>query len=113
MRIDHREPIVHLQIRIVANGKPVEYAYERVSDGTEVAEGGTVTSLCWDGDVLVFTGRSQSSNGLWTMSFRYELLEEGRRLRAVEQVRGGGRYQDNIWMFRAAVSTSAAKLVIL
>jgi len=113
MRIDHREPIVHLQIRMVANGKPVEYAYERVSDGTEVAEGGTVTSLCWDGDVLVFTGRSQSSNGLWTMSFRYELLEEGRRLRAVEQVRGCGRYQDNIRMFRAVVSTSAAKLVIL
>jgi hypothetical protein len=28
------------------------------------------------------------------MSFRYELLEEGRRLRAVEQIRGGGLYQD-------------------
>jgi len=99
MRIDHREPIFHFQIRMVADGKPVEYAYEGLSDGMEVAGEGSVNSLCWDGDALVFTGRSQSSDGLWTIAFRYELLEEGRRLRAVEQIRGGGRDQDNIWMF--------------
>jgi hypothetical protein len=33
------------------------------------------------------------------MSWRYELLDEGRRLRAVEQIRGGGRDQDNTWIF--------------
>src|SRR5258707_2220189 len=98
-RIDHREPIFHFQIRMVADGKPVEYAYQGLSDGQEVAEQGGVDSLCWDGDALVFTGRSQSSDGQWTISFRYELLEEGRRLRAVEKIRGGGRDPANIWMF--------------
>jgi hypothetical protein len=30
---------------------------------------------------------------------RYELQEGGRRLRAVEQIRGAGRDQDNLWVF--------------
>jgi hypothetical protein len=33
------------------------------------------------------------------ISFRYELLDAGRRLRATEQVRGTDHDQDNIWMF--------------
>ena len=94
-RIDHREPIFRSQLRMVADGKPVEYAYEGLSDGREVAEEGAVNRLCWDGDALVFTGRDAQ----WTISFRYELLEERRRLRAVEQIRGGGRDQDNVWVF--------------
>jgi hypothetical protein len=99
MRIDHREPIFHLQIRMVADGKPVEYAYEGLSDGREVPGDWTLTTLCWDGDALVLTSRSQSRDAQWTMSFRYELLEEGRRLRAVEQIRGDGRDHDNVWVF--------------
>ena len=51
------------------------------------------------GDALVFNCRSQGSDESWIMSWRYELLEEGQRLRAVEQIRGGGRDQDNIWIF--------------
>jgi hypothetical protein len=34
-----------------------------------------------------------------TLSFRYELVDGGRRLRAVEQIRGAGRDQDNVWLF--------------
>jgi hypothetical protein len=34
-----------------------------------------------------------------TISFRYELQDGGRRLRAAEQIRGGGRDQDNVWVF--------------
>ena len=98
-RIDHREPSFRFQTTITAGGKSVEYAYECLSDGKEVAREGSVNSLRWDGEALVFTGQSQSSDGLWTISFRYELLEEGRRLRAVEQIRSAGRDQDNIWMF--------------
>lgn len=97
--IDHREPTFRSQLRFIADGKPVEYAYESLSDGKEVAGEGSVNNLCWDGDVLVFTGRTQSSDAFWTISFRYELLEEGRRLRTVEQIRGGDRDQDNIWVF--------------
>ncbi|MBZ5634082.1 MAG: hypothetical protein LAO55_13245 [Acidobacteriia bacterium] len=96
MRIDHREPVFAFQIKMVAGGKSVEHAGEgRVSDGREVAGEGIVTSLCWDGDALVFTFREPQ----WTMSFRYELLEKGRRLRAVEQLRGAGRDQDNVWVY--------------
>ena len=97
--VDHLEPSFRYQLRLIADGKPVEYAYEGLSDGKEVAGEGGVKKLCWDGDVLVFTGRAQSSDALWTISFSYELLEEGCRLRAVEQIRGDGRDQENIWMF--------------
>jgi hypothetical protein len=69
MRIDHREPIYQFQIRMVADDKPVEYAFECRSDGQGVAEEGSVTSLSWDGDALVFRGRSKSPDGPWTISF--------------------------------------------
>jgi hypothetical protein len=40
-------------------------------------------------------------NGEMTISFRYVLEDGGRRLRAAEQLRGGGRDQDNVWVDRA------------
>jgi hypothetical protein len=45
------------------------------------------------------TWRTQRSDGEMEISFRYELLDAGRRLRAAEQVRGTDHDQDNIWMF--------------
>ena len=99
--IDHREPAFRYQVRFISDGKPVEYAYEGLSDGKEVGGEVSVNNLCWDEDVLVFTGRTQSSDALWTISFCHELLEGGHRLRAVEQIRGGGRDQNNIWIFEA------------
>ena len=33
------------------------------------------------------------------MTWRYELGDGGRRLRATERIRGGGRDQDNVWEF--------------
>jgi hypothetical protein len=104
-RIDHREPSFRFQATVTAEGKSVEYAYEGLSDGKEVVVEGGANSLRWDGDALVFTGRSQSSDGLWTISFRYELLEEGHRLRAIEQIRGAGRDQDNVWVFALKINS--------
>lgn len=98
MLIDHREPAFKFKIRMVANGTPVEYAGEILSDGVEVGGGDSLTSLSWDADALVMASRSDSP-APWTMSFRYELFDEGRRLRATEQIRGGGRDQDNVWIF--------------
>jgi hypothetical protein len=86
-------------MNMVAGGQSVEHAWEILSDGVEVAGAGVVSRLLWEGDALVFNCRSQSSDESWTMSWRYELLEEGQRLRAVEQIRGAGRDQDNVWMF--------------
>ena len=93
MRIHHREPIFRCEAAYVANGKPVDYTFELRSDGP---------GLCWDGDALVSTFETQEPGGAVTICFRYELQEGGRRLRAVEQLRGGGRDQDNVWIFDRA-----------
>jgi hypothetical protein len=103
VRIEHREPMFRYKATLTSGGNPFEYAYELVSDGREVesTQQGrrTVSSLSWDGDALVFTGRIQRPDAEVKISFRYELLGDGRRLRAVEQVRGSGRDQDNVWIF--------------
>jgi hypothetical protein len=91
------------QATLVFDSRPIEYSFELPSDGREVTgtlQGrSTASSLRWDGDALVFMSRIQSADAERTISFRYELLEGPRRLRAVEQVRGGGRDQDTTWIF--------------
>jgi hypothetical protein len=90
MRIEHREPIFRCQATFVAAGKPVEFTFELRSGSPE---------LRWDGDALVSRFETHGPDGEVTISFRYELQEGGRRLRATEQLRGGGRDQDNVWVF--------------
>jgi hypothetical protein len=103
LRIEHKEPNFKCQMAIVLDGKPFETKYEMLSDGRETLaiEKGrrTVSSLRWDGDTLVAAWRVEIPNGELTISFRYELQDGGRRLRASEQLRGGGRDQDNVWVF--------------
>jgi hypothetical protein len=94
MRIEHRDPIFRFQLSMVADDKPVEHAGEGLTDGKEVAGEGTLTRLYWDGDMLVISCESESRDAQWAMSFRYELLDERRRLRWSEQIRGGGRDQE-------------------
>jgi hypothetical protein len=103
LRIEHSDPSFKCQMTIVMDGKPFETKYELSTDGREVAatDGGrrTVSRLHWDGDTLVGTWRIDIPNGEMTIVFRYELQDGGRRLRAAEQLRGGGRDQDNVWVF--------------
>jgi hypothetical protein len=103
LRIEHRDPEFASQLTIVFSDKPVESKFELLSDGREVATtaGGqqVVSSLRWDGDALVANFRIQVPGDDLMISFRYELLDGGRRLRAAEQLRGAGRDQDNLWMF--------------
>jgi hypothetical protein len=103
LRIDHHEPSVAVHLTVVLDGKPIESTFELLSDGREITATDpgrrTVSSLRWDGDALVSTVRIQVPNGEMTISFRYELEDGGRRLRATEQLRGGGRDQDNLWVF--------------
>jgi hypothetical protein len=103
LRIEHQDPSFKCQMTIVLDGKPFETKYELLTDGREVAstEGGrrTGSGLRWDGDALVATMRVELPNGEITIAFRYELQNGGRRLRASEQLRGGGRDQDNVWVF--------------
>ena len=80
----------------------IEYSLERVSNEREVAdqqEPTTVSSLHWEGNALVFIDRTKGPDSELTISWRYELLEDRRHVRAVENVRGGQRDQDNVWVF--------------
>ena len=87
----------------MTDSNPFEYEYELLSDGREVVgtEQGAraVSSLRWEGNALVVTWRTQRSDGEMEISFRYELLDGGQRLRATERVRGTDHDQDNIWIF--------------
>ena len=103
LRIKHQEPSFNCRLTIVFDGKPTETNFELLSDGREVvgtSHGRRISSsLRWDGDALVASWQIQGPDGEMTISFRYELLDGGRRLRAAEQLRGGGRDQDNVWVF--------------
>jgi hypothetical protein len=103
LRIEHHEPRFKAHQIIVLDGKPVESKFELLSDGREVVTdaGGRriVSTLLWNRDALVVTWRIHSPEGEVTISFRYEVHGDGRQLRAAEQLRGGGRDQDNLWLF--------------
>jgi len=105
VQIEHREPSFRYKAAFVSQGGPLQIEYELPSDGSEIVsthEGiTTVSSLRWEGDALVASWDIKRPDGQMKISFRHELLDAGRRLRAVEQLResGGGRKQDNVWMF--------------
>ena len=83
-----------------AGGEPVERAWEsHLSDETLVVDSGFYSSLFWEGDVLVFECGSKGADETWSMLWRYQLLDSGLRLRAVEQMRGRGGDFDNTWIF--------------
>jgi hypothetical protein len=108
VRIEHRDPMFRYKAAFMSENGPMQYGplpyeYELRSDGREVGfiQQGltTVSSLRWEGETLVATWRIQRPDGELRITSRYELIDNGRRLRAVEQVRGGLQEQDNIWMF--------------
>ena len=91
-RIEHREPTFRHKAVFVMDSGPREYEYELQSDVPD-------SGLRWDGDALVVTFTKPLPEGKMTISFRYELLDDGRRLRASEEVRGVPWAQDNVWIF--------------
>jgi hypothetical protein len=103
VRIEHRDPAFRYKAALKSEAGSVQYEFELQSDGREVTSTqqgmATATSLRWDGEALVLSSRIERSSGEMKIVFRYELLDSGRRLRAVEQIRGAGRDQDNIWIF--------------
>ena len=104
LHIEHRDPKFTSDLTVVFDGQPVRKTFELLSDGREVSATGDqgqriVSSLRWHGDALVATSRIEAAGGGVTISFRYELQDAGRSLRAAEELRGGGRDQDNVWVF--------------
>jgi len=103
VNIEHRDPAFRYRATLVSPTGPVQYEFELQSDGQEVASVlrgmKTESSLRWDGPALALTSNIARPAGDMNISFRYELLDAGRRLRAVERIRGAGRDQDNVWIF--------------
>jgi len=103
LQIEHREPMFHCKGAFASKSNPLQYEYELPSDGREVVSTRngvqTVSRLQWDGDALLVTMRTQRAGGEQKLSFRYDLVDAGRRLRATEQLRGTDHDQDNVWMF--------------
>jgi hypothetical protein len=100
VRIEHSEPVFRYWAKFVADSKTIEFSFERLTDGREVALGeNDVFRLYWERDALVSEHRTGTPDPVLTISWRYELIDSRRRLRAIEQIRGGGRYQDNVWEF--------------
>ena len=103
VRIEHHDPTFRYKAVLKSETDSVQYEFELQTDGREVAgtQQGmtTASSLRWEGEALVLSSRIQRPNGEMKIVFRYELLDAGRRLRAVEQIRGAGRDQDNVWIF--------------
>jgi hypothetical protein len=102
-QITHRDPAFRHKAEFATAGKPIKYEYELQSDGREAVAthpgGRTTSSLRWEGSALVVAFRTERAEGETKISFRYELLDAGRRLRAAEQVRGTDHDQDNVWIF--------------
>jgi len=102
LRFEHREPMVRCEGAFTFAETSFNYTVELVADGREIVDGQeppTTSSLHWDSDALVFVHRTDSADAPATMSWRYELDDGGRQLTARERIRGGGRDQDNVWVF--------------
>jgi hypothetical protein len=100
MRIEHREPVFRCSATWVADGKTVlEYSFELLADGPETVGENDRSRLYWDGDALVSEFRTGTPDPVFTMTWRHELIDDGRRLRATERIRGSRRDQDNVWEF--------------
>jgi hypothetical protein len=91
--IEHREPVFRHKGSFVFETGTRDYEYELQTGAP---------ALQWHGDALVVTFREPLPDGLagtMTVSFRYELIDDGSRIRASEQVRGTSWDQDNVWIF--------------
>lgn len=101
--IAHREPTFRHKAAFAFESGSREYEYELLSDGSETVsthEGGkTISSAKWEGSALAVTFRTEHAGGGMTVSFRFELFDAGRRLRAAEELRGTDHDQTNVWVF--------------
>jgi hypothetical protein len=102
MRFIHRDPDVRCEAAFVFDGDTTSFAVDHVTDGKSVSDAQdppTILSAYWDGDVMVFAYEMGATDARLQMTWRYELQPDG-TIVAKERMRGGGRDQDNTWVFR-------------
>jgi hypothetical protein len=92
MRITHEDPRFACSARFASADDAIEFSFERFTDGRQHDE----SSRCsWEENTIV----SEDRIGPVIMTWRYEIIDDGRRMRATERIRGGGGDQDNVWEF--------------
>ena len=100
LRIEHADPRFHCSARFASASDAIEFTFDRVTDGRESIVSANERSRClWDDDALVTEDRMGPGETGMVMTWRYELSDNGRRLRASERIVGAGRDQDNVWEF--------------
>jgi hypothetical protein len=100
LRIEHDEPRFRCSARFSSAEGAIEFNFERHTDGREHVASAHEASRCvWEEDAIVSEDRMGSPEAPVIMTWRYQLTDGGRRLRATERIRGGGRDQDNVWEF--------------
>jgi hypothetical protein len=103
VRIEHRDPAFRFARTFVVKQNPFETAYDIATDGREVtravAGGSSRARLEWQGQSLLLTVLIDTPRGDVSNVVRYELLDGGRILRAIEDVGGAVPAHHNIWMF--------------
>jgi hypothetical protein len=105
LRLSHDDPRFTCSARFASADDAKEFTFERFTDGRAAPPSEHGTSRCfWDAETLVTEDCFGAGEGAVIMTWRYELLDDGARLRATEQLRGGGRDQDNVWEFERGLS---------
>lgn len=103
VRISHREPSFGFSRTFVIKTQPIDTAFDIQTDGREIANSNRgLTSrsrMEWQGNSLLLTVSIDAPRGRVSNIVRYELLDEGRTLRAVEDVGGAAPSHHNVWMF--------------
>jgi hypothetical protein len=103
VRIQHREPSFAFTRTFVIKAQPIDTSFEVQTDGRELANVNrglaSKSRMEWQGNSLLLTVLIDGPRGTVTNVVRYELLDGGRTLRAVEDVGGAAPIHHNVWMF--------------
>jgi hypothetical protein len=100
LRIEHHDPRFRCSARFASAADAIEFDFERFTDGRQGVVSAHEGSRCyWDEDALISEDRMGTPEAGVVMIWRYELTDDGRRLRASERIHGGGRDQNNVWEF--------------
>jgi hypothetical protein len=103
VHIEHSDPSFRFSRTFVVKQQPFDTAFDIAADGREVARtvaGRTSRSrLEWQGRSLLLTVLIDTPRGEVSNIVRYELLDGGKTLRAIEDVGGVAPTHHNIWIF--------------
>jgi hypothetical protein len=103
IRIRHREPSFGFSRTFVIKTQPIDTSFDIQTDGLEIVQNNRGLSsrsrMEWQGNSLLLTVSIDAPRGTVSNIVRYELLDDGRSMRAVEDVGGAAPSHHNVWMF--------------